>query len=804
MTREIAGLLQRANAGAYTDFKESLLELEVKQVVVKAPELSPGPRANVPWFVRTRYVNVRAAREKKSADGQEDADSGDGPNALDIVFTREAVSGAAVDAKLSRYQSLRLSGTRQGAERVDVYEMYWADLSRLGGWVGRVLGEFYQILFHAANIGQNTVELAWLRSGARDKSRLAWLLAAQAIGEGMLGAALPLFNLALVLAILPMVAVFVSNDVIRAALCGAFAAGLLGLLLCKSAWRTKVTDTSDHNISYGRGFALTVSLLSAVVFGGWIGYAIYDVGTWLSRTLFFLILSVGGLALYVVVAIALIKRRKRASWAPYVVSFIGGATWFSLLALGFSRFPMSTGGDEIRVAMLIGEGLFLEIAAAWSLFILAGWMTCVFGLYASYFAKEEKTKAAIWTGKIGLFIPAAFFFVVNVVAWYLVYQFLLLKIVPEVLYSHSLLSGTLFEPLERISCSNLALASDCVARLIQIGTGPAFSVFLIVMLLAIGLLLAALLPSIIYESSPVWKSDEQTSAALGNWLDAGWVVLRAAGYLFVIGLLVIVPALQIIEVFHGTAFLDQYGLGETNLLSWLGGVVVGGAGFAVAFRDALSKGLTRAVGILFDVDNWLKERPIKTNPRGRILLRYMALLRHINSAGYKRIVIVSHSQGTVITADLLRFLKYDPECVGARTQNPPHIRLMTFGSPLRQLYGLRFPDLYGWARAQPGKSKGKKVMPINEAYPDRKSLFGVERWINGYRSGDYVGRFLWTPERQWFPREQPPEEGPSEFCLSAGAHTHYFDQTAIEVGRVIDSQISAADETLQGNTSLSC
>jgi esterase/lipase superfamily enzyme len=42
--------------------------------------------------------------------------------------------------------------------------------------------------------------------------------------------------------------------------------------------------------------------------------------------------------------------------------------------------------------------------------------------------------------------------------------------------------------------------------------------------------------------------------------------------------------------------------------------------------------------------------------RARILSRYLTLPRPIERAGYKRIVIVAHSQGMVIIADLLRLL----------------------------------------------------------------------------------------------------------------------------------------------------
>ena len=64
-------------------------------------------------------------------------------------------------------------------------------------------------------------------------------------------------------------------------------------------------------------------------------------------------------------------------------------------------------------------------------------------------------------------------------------------------------------------------------------------------------------------------------------------------------------------------------------------------------------------------------------------------------------VIVSHSQGTVITADLLRYLAYrgrrddaSRAAVLGRWLEEIEVHLFTAGSPLRQLYAARFPDLY--------------------------------------------------------------------------------------------------------------
>src|SRR5689334_24004654 len=151
------------------------------------------------------------------------------------------------------------------------------------------------------------------------------------------------------------------------------------------------------------------------------------------------------------------------------------------------------------------------------------------------------------------------------------------------------------------------------------------------------------------------------------------------------------------------------------------GTMVAGAGAGLlAFRGRLSElalGFRPVLRVMLDVDSWLREHPRDSNPTGRICARYVTLLRHIcnyrDPEGRKHdaLVIVAHSQGTVITADLLRFLqvehratkppeKYDPGLERILSGELP-VYLFTMGCPLRQLYGLRFPYLYEWARNGP-------------------------------------------------------------------------------------------------------
>ena len=208
---------------------------------------------------------------------------------------------------------------------------------------------------------------------------------------------------------------------------------------------------------------------------------------------------------------------------------------------------------------------------------------------------------------------------------------------------------------------------------------------------------------------------------------------------------------------HAPHWSGVFGL-TPEMLFGLGAITGTLAGLFVLGRiaDEFALGFRPALDVLLDVDNYLRAHPRERTPRARIAERYATLLRYLcrwenRSAGssgsrYDAVVIVAHSQGSVITADLLRFLRCE------RSKNPGFepdldrllsdssveghlpVYFFTMGCPLRQLYRLRFPDLYRWVDATDRRSA-----------PIPKKL-GVTRWVNVYRSGDYVGRSLWTPD----------------------------------------------------------
>jgi hypothetical protein len=140
------------------------------------------------------------------------------------------------------------------------------------------------------------------------------------------------------------------------------------------------------------------------------------------------------------------------------------------------------------------------------------------------------------------------------------------------------------------------------------------------------------------------------------------------------------------------------------------------------------------------------------------------------------------------------------------------------GCPLNQLYALRFPYLYGWARTgidTTGVFKSPDILKDDEdALPGPNPCeLGVRRWINAYRSGDYIGRFLWRPQNcayAWTPLAGQAEDGwdpPApvpdfvsvdadrrrvEYCIGPGAHTHYWDSTAEAIAKEMDRIIRTA------------
>ncbi len=217
------------------------------------------------------------------------------------------------------------------------------------------------------------------------------------------------------------------------------------------------------------------------------------------------------------------------------------------------------------------------------------------------------------------------------------------------------------------------------------------------------------------------------------------------------------------------------------------------------------------LGIVLDVDTYLRETPREAPPRARIFERYISTLRYLeefrdaDGRGYDEIVIVAHSLGALISGDLLHFLQSDYSL--ERPITLP-IKLLTMGNPARQLLNRFFPYLYDWVKATPDNGacplpspRLTPPDPIPDTLLPIPAHIGVQQWVSAYRSGDYVGRSLWLDE--WYlrtaedasPRHHPPlvvespDQTRAEMCIGAGAHTHYMDDTAPDIAWMLDSLI---------------
>jgi len=380
-------------------------------------------------------------------------------------------------------------------------------------------------------------------------------------------------------------------------------------------------------------------------------------------------------------------------------------------------------------------------------------------------------------------------------------------------------SGELSE-IHPVPDSNLKNAKpDYLKDVLAWSVGAGFPFTLILFGLSLFLLFLWALPGVLTEKSPL-RSDMEPprsstnaeSVRLGTWLSRGLDATSVITFLFWCAIFLI-PAI--------------YLPGE-NRPGWLGPVtaflvqsfitVSGAAALALIIRYG-----SPVLSAILDVDTYLRTSPQHATPRAKIVERYVSLLRYVtkyrgaDERGYDSVVIVAHSLGTLISADLLRFLKHagDPELASLGlageiipNQGGVSIKFLTMGSPIRQLLNRFFPYLYDWVRDEPDNGLKPLSNPVltppatilHNALPDPAEM-GVAKWVNTYRSGDYVGRSIWLDE--WYYRTagapaagRRPDPiysatmGPRcEMCIGAGAHTHYWDDTAPDVAERLDSMI---------------
>ncbi|MDH3225910.1 MAG: hypothetical protein OEM67_02320 [Thermoleophilia bacterium] len=269
--------------------------------------------------------------------------------------------------------------------------------------------------------------------------------------------------------------------------------------------------------------------------------------------------------------------------------------------------------------------------------------------------------------------------------------------------------------------------------------------------------------------------------------------LDSLGSLLLISLTVLAASVGTfwIWVFAGSFF----GLDE-QLARFSAGISLGVAAALIAVRLLpinLLEVLRSGLDIGYDIVTYVREG--ETAARFAVVNRYRALLSQIvqiehddGDTGYDGLIFVAHSQGTVYTAATLfgdeeRWPKIftleesREERAQARLGQLQSVSMLSFGSPIRQLYDRFFAGQYAnWYRSD---------IPFSE--PSLAPL--SDTWLNVYRPGDYVGRAVNRdpsgedanlPGSQTCTKAYGEDPGRPvelrEACInSPGAHTGYWD-----------------------------
>ncbi|RQP26586.1 hypothetical protein DZC73_06190 [Albitalea terrae] len=707
------------------------------------------------------------------------------------------------------YDTTRLRLKRQGVgtpeQDVDVYEMYWADLSRLAGSVPRIISELFTLLFRLSQLGRDSVAAAarQFEQGGHHARRWRWLSALQAGLDWAFSRVLAILTLQLGMLALMFLAV--------------------GIV----AGRPHFADSARLALSW----VLPVALLL-----WWLYRADKSLRWWVS--------CLGSLA---VLCLAL-------AWTP--AHWVVGVAWLGVLSLGCDwilricdeRFPMTRFIGWVMWATMLfivlwsalelpglriagmeaetGLRIFTFGALRAVEWVLVGnilwWGVAGLMLFAWMFVGQACTtthgfegRASVATGRLGLFASMSLFVVLVMAAWAALTTALDLSV-----------AGMNYVPLFFTEPGLPVVSAVHFLDERYRNSTETFSIIAILLVLLGAYLVIGFFPSVLAEL----KLLHTGSARLGRWLTFTWrwlsVAVAVLMILAVLAATVVGVSLNsrwlgppLLETINATfAFVPRWSQHILKPLIWT-------AASTTVALSALGGVLSRYVPWMrapldaaLDVDSHFREFPRHGIPRARIFSRFAALLRHVADQGYERVVIVAHSQGTVISAELLRYLQYragQGEQQGGEAGRlwrdlGPELRLLTAGSPLRQLYASFFPVLYRWV----GDRKEDQQEQALRMGPTAGDV-GVRRWVNVFATGDYVGRWLWSrPARAGDPSDtmvdevkQPQDVYVAEsvapdlhdvmgtraeldVCLGPGAHTHYFDSDQPIVASLVDQLVT--------------
>jgi hypothetical protein len=775
--REVARLLCLGANGA-----PAYMQGEMHHVLVPVDKLEPGDPGTQPEAARRRPGTTSGffqAQQQPAAPDTHD---------LGIALNDYLLGRLNLAEGDALYEAARVSLRRRtGGRTVDLYEMYWADLSRLGTGGVRALSSLYQLFFHLSELAADVVDQAALGrdrgAGWRLLQRLhAWL-------AWLMKGPTAVLQLGMLLAVVFGAAALVAPEIQGQLLAAAF--GLGSIVLVALAVLTGLRKAPGP----GKSALLALLVLAAPASLALSLFAL-NAEHWVPR-LYFAASALGAALL----GAWLIERYSGVTQGVRLLGhLVVLGTVCLLAALGNRLLAEVTSQREwmLTAALNTAEWLLATVLVVWAVFVGVQVVALALGLWLGR-SCSAAIRAQMHTARLALVGSSSLFVVLSLVLWSVI-SFVAGRALASIHYAPVVFgagyrSGEIF-------------LEDRVQTL-----GGFFTPLVLALTLLGSAVLIVLLPSLMEDVSPTSNLDGKGARPgagawawrLGRWLGRG---IRALGtaFKYLVPLGAIAGSLFylafVLEQFAATrgiggapvARLVEYLAlfqGETLVAAgkWLAGGALTVAALGSRFTQTFGR-LRVAIDAVLDIDNYFADPPNGQPPRARIYSRYASLLGHLRGAGYARIVIVAHSQGTVISADLLRYLNAQGRL--QRITGGVPVALVTVGSPLRDLYAERFPLLYQWM--------GSREAGFQNAAP-AAAVLGATEWVNACRSGDYVGRFIWSSDRDPANfgvalvdaegRVQARRAGDrAEFCLGAGGHTHYFSNDAVALAAEIDRLVA--------------
>ncbi|MEQ1910840.1 MAG: hypothetical protein ABMA15_18610, partial [Vicinamibacterales bacterium] len=636
--------LLRRHGGDYTWLDQSDLRVPVRPISTQLTAVAGGvvpedgttpPRAHADVARYTpKSLEKAIAGRASSVSGQSPTAApaeAEGPAPVEILDMRERFSGYVPDGADATYQTRRIEMRRGSDCTCHLFEMYWGDLSRPQTWVVQNFIAFYQLLFFMCDLGSRAIDYARASYG----TTLAWraLKWSHRIAHLLLVLAIPILNLALL------------------------AFGASGLL-------------AGYYITLGLPSALigqVIAMVGTAVVARWVYLARRRLPVAVGPWLFVAILAAGVLS-------ALLLAPFDLRWAaPLVTWAIAAAAVIAMMYAYRRRRKGALGVGWIVILLITGHYLLalktrnwkpdalglleaqLEVFRwhvtypHWAFWI--GFSVCTAGCLllsvtgAIKGRLDERTREhagrAAATANLTLAVSGVLVLAADLGLWQAI-----------VLSSARL-------PLNPLKGVQPRLR-ELFSLSIPVGVYWGSLAFLAAALFAVWLFL----PAVFSERRP-----PPDARRLGREVSLAFRRLAWSGRL--VELLITAGLLLGAGLWLSSRYSTEGRAADAQAV-----LVVGVVIFVLFTVRAAGAALRSVLDVALDVANWLRHDPPLRTPSARIAARFSSVLRHVctwrdplTGAGYDAVVFFAHSQGTVISAEVLRYLKYVEE-----SELPPHRR----------------------------------------------------------------------------------------------------------------------------------